>query len=98
MKEIENLTELGKRLRDSTKLQEKIKNAEVKNPWLVERFVQHAMGSIIREMLNEKKLKKWVSEYDLKVTDKTEGSFLREMFRWLAFMIFSFGLQFRRCR
>ncbi len=74
MKQIVYLAELGRRLKSSSELQERIKIAEEKNPWFVESFANHAFNSIIHEMLSEKNLEEWLRNYPLKqVSNKTIG-------------------------
>lgn len=73
MKRIENLAELGKRLKESEELQEKINTAGGKNPWFVPSFVQTAIDAVIHEMLTEEKLNEWLKRYELKEINKTIG-------------------------
>ena len=73
IKQIENLVELGKRLKTSEELEEIIKTAQYKNPWFVESFVQYAIDAVINKMLNEEKLNQWLNRYELKKIDKTIG-------------------------
>lgn len=73
MGRIENLAELGKRLKQSEQLQEVIDKAGRKNPWFVKVFVQQALDAVVTEMLNEEKLKEWLNHYELKEVNKTIG-------------------------
>lgn len=49
-----------------------IRNAHVYNPWFTEEFVRNAVGAIAY-MLQEKKLRKWISLYHSEEFDITEG-------------------------
>jgi hypothetical protein len=73
MGRIENLAELGKRLKQSEQLQEVIDKAGRKNPWFVKVFVQTALDALVTEMLNEDKLREWLNHYELKEVNKTIG-------------------------
>jgi len=73
MDKVENLAELGRRLKASDELKEKIVSAEKKNPWFVQQFAKIAMESIINEMLDRNKLTQWLMSYDLKQVNKTIG-------------------------
>lgn len=72
-REVEILVKLGRRLKQSGKIQEKIAAAERKNPWFVKQFVQNAFDTVCHEMLNEEKLQQWRSEYNLKEVKRTIG-------------------------
>src|ERR1700722_6269892 len=74
MKEkIKYLVELGSQLKASPEFNEKIDNAEGRNPWFAPSFVRYAADAIIHEMLNEQKLKEWLGRYELKNGNKTVG-------------------------
>jgi hypothetical protein len=73
MKQIENLVELGKRLKNSDELEAKIYSAENRNPWFTERFVRNAVHALINEMLDEAKLKEWLARYSFHPVNKTIG-------------------------
>ncbi len=73
MKLIENLVELGKRLKASADLEQVIYTAERRNPWFTEPFVRAAINAIMGDMLDEKKLNEWIAGYPLKQVNKTIG-------------------------
>jgi hypothetical protein len=73
MKQIDNLVELGNRLKSSEETSAKLYAAESKNPWFVQTFVKHAFDSIVNDMLDEKKLRDWLSKYEMKPLNKTIG-------------------------
>ena len=74
MKEkIQHLVELGKQLKASTEFNDKVENAELRNPWFAPSFVRYAADAIINEMLNEAKLNEWLNRYN------TEMPSLKEM-------------------
>jgi hypothetical protein len=70
---IENLVELGKRIKTVSALQESIITAGHKNPWFTPEFVHYAINAIADEMLNEDKLRQWLGRYDLHEVNKTVG-------------------------
>jgi hypothetical protein len=72
-KAIQNLSELGKRLKESEEVKDNIELAAGKNPWFTEQFVQHALDAVVNEMLNKQKLKEWLTRYELKPVNKTIG-------------------------
>lgn len=69
---IAHLAELGRQLRASAEFNDKIENAERKNPWFAPSFVRYATEAIIHEMLNEAKLEEWLSRYQLQVPSLEE--------------------------
>ena len=73
MNRIENLVELGKRLKTSPTLPQHIESAGHKNPWFTQQFVQLALDAIANDMLNEDKLNTWLGRYQLKEVGKTIG-------------------------
>ena len=60
---IQYLVELGERLRSSPEFQNKVQTAVQKNSWFIPEFVSYATEAIIREMLNEAKLRQWLGRY-----------------------------------
>lgn len=70
---IKNLAELGRRLKKSETLQGYIITAGNKNPWFTLQFVQLAVEAIANEMLDENKLKTWLSKYEIHRVNKTVG-------------------------
>lgn len=72
-KRIENLVELGKRIKTFAPLQEAALKAEHKNPWFTAQFVEYALNAIAHEMLAEEKLTTWLRRYPMHVVNKTIG-------------------------
>ena len=70
---IENMVELGKRIKTSAALQENIITASHKNAWFTPEFVNYALDAISSEMLTEVKLNTWLAKYDLREVNKTIG-------------------------
>lgn len=73
MDAVGNLVELGKRIKADELLKQKAIAAERQNPWFTATFVQQALDAICTEMLDEAKLKQWLSAYQLKPVNKTIG-------------------------
>ncbi len=73
MNRIENLVELGKRLKNTETLAEDIETAHNRNPWFTRQFIELSIGAIATEMLDEGKLKTWLAKYDLHEVNKTIG-------------------------
>jgi hypothetical protein len=67
----ENLAELGRQLKTSTELEEKLLIAERRNPWFVQPFTQHAFDAITDKFLNQQKLDSWLNNYQVKELNKT---------------------------
>ncbi len=72
-KRIENLVELGKRLKISEEIQDSIELAENRNPWFTVAFSKYALRAISEEMLTAEKLNTWLSRYQMHEVDKTVG-------------------------
>jgi hypothetical protein len=70
---LQNLSELGRRLKTSPDLENEIVTTGEKNPWFVADFVRTALDAVMHEMLDEEKLKQWLSRYELKAVKKTVG-------------------------
>ena len=70
---IENLVELGKRFKAKVNLPEIIESAGHKNSWFTKEFVSYAIDAVIAEMLDQQKLKAWLSHYELHEVNKTVG-------------------------
>jgi hypothetical protein len=68
-----NLLALANALNSNKAVAEKIKQAESKNPWFTENFVQCAIDAIASDMLSETKLNEWLTKYSLQPVDKTIG-------------------------
>jgi hypothetical protein len=67
----ENLAELGRQLKTSAELEEKLLMAERRNPWFVQAFTHHAFDAIADKFLNQQKLDSWLLNYQVKELRKT---------------------------
>jgi hypothetical protein len=68
---IQALQQLAQRLQTSTYFKERMMLAEARNPWFTEAFVKKAVDSIATDMLAPEKLQAWLSQYQLKLVNKT---------------------------
>lgn len=73
MAAIDNLVELGKRLKSNPELEASIKASERKNPWFVPQFLNYSVEAVIGDMLNPENLKQWLNRYNIKPVNKTIG-------------------------
>ncbi|MBL0309264.1 MAG: acyl-CoA reductase [Bacteroidetes bacterium] len=70
---IKYLVQLAQRLQSSGQIKGLIQTAGQKNTWFVPRFVQQSLDAIIHQMLDEQKLRQWLSAYQMKDSSKTIG-------------------------
>jgi hypothetical protein len=62
---IQHLAALGRALRTDAGLEEVIARAYAFNPWFAPAFTRAALAGIISQMLDEQKLRQWLSRYNI---------------------------------